>query len=266
MALDNDFTTAGFSIKTAYYLAKMSEAAYREDLSGVSVELGVPPETPVLTFGEFFGFVADLGGQFVLAFRGTDSFDTWLTDFNVIQVQDESYPGKVHRGFATALGLMWPGLKERLPAGRPVWVAGHSLGGALATLAGVRLLAEGYAVPAVYTYGSPRVGDLDFYTGYRPVNYRVVNNDDLVPHVPLETMILAVRPFGLRQFTYKHVGTLEYLDRHGKLGEGMSDWDAKKEFILTGLARTGGTPWPRTTEDHHIASYVQALATNVQAT
>ncbi len=263
MALDNDFTASGFSLKSAYYLAKVSEAAYRSDLSGVVVELGFPPETPVLMFGEYFGFVADVGGAVVLAFRGTDSFDNWLTDGNVAQVSDPAYPGKVHRGFAAALGLMWPGLKERLPAGRPVWVTGHSLGGALATLAGVRLLADGYDVPAVYTFGSPRVGDLDFYAGYRPVNYRVVNNDDLVAHIPLETMILAVRPFGLRQFTYKHVGTLEYLDRHGKLGEGMSGWDAKKEFILSGLVRAGGTPGPRAVEDHRIANYVAAIASNL---
>jgi hypothetical protein len=110
------------------------------------------------------------------------------------------------------------------------------------------------------------VGDLDFYHGYPAVGYRVVNNDDLVTHVPLETQILPVpgaNLLGLKHFTYMHVGTLEYLDRHGTLNEGMSDWEAKKDFILTGLLRSGGEPWPRAIEDHRIENYIAALKTNL---
>jgi len=42
-----------------------------------------------------------------------------------------------------------------------LWVAGHSLGAALATLAAADFAKEGYQ-PVVYTLGSPRVGDKDW--------------------------------------------------------------------------------------------------------
>ncbi len=261
--IDNDFGTKGFSILTAYYLAKASSGSYDANLDLITPDLGLPIGTGLFTFGQFFGFTADLGTAAVLAFRGTAQLEDWLTDGQARQVQNAAYPGKVHSGFADAMDVIWPGVKELLPIGRPVFVTGHSLGGALATLAAVRLLDSGCDVRAVYTFGSPRVGDLDFYDGYHPVTYRFVNNDDIVPHVPMETLLLAVRPIGFRQFTYKHVGTPRYLDRHGKLGEGASDWDSKKDLVFNGLLRNRGEPGPRATEDHRIANYIKAIATNL---
>ena len=40
-----------------------------------------------------------------------------------------------------------------------MWLCGHSLGGALVTLAAARLLREGLSPHGLYTYGHPRVGD-----------------------------------------------------------------------------------------------------------
>jgi hypothetical protein len=132
---------------------------------------------------------------------------------------------------------------------------------------------EGCNLRATYTYGSPRVGNLAFYQGYNPLTYRFVNNNDLVPHVPLEFLIAAVtlgdvdifgRPaHGLLHFTYKHVGTLKYMGRHGKLGEGMNDWDQKKEFMMKALMETGGRFEPEAVADHHIWNYVKAVGSNL---
>ena len=38
MALESDFGTPGFSVKTAYYLAKTALAAYLDDLGASGVE------------------------------------------------------------------------------------------------------------------------------------------------------------------------------------------------------------------------------------
>jgi triacylglycerol lipase len=266
MPLSNGFTTPEFSIRTAYYLASACQAAYLDELGDWVTELALGERATVFQAGQFHGFVADLENAVLVSLRGTDTIENWLTDGRIIQVEDANYPGKVHRGFADGLRDLGPALKDCLPAataGRPVWVTGHSLGGALATLAAVRLLGEDYVVRAVYTYGSPRVGDVAFYEGYRPVNSRFVNNNDLVPHVPLETLLVGVPGSGILHFVYKHVGTLKYLNRHGQLGEGMSDWDAKKEFLLGALARTGGRAEPAALADHHITSYVKAIATNL---
>jgi hypothetical protein len=69
----------------------------------------------------------------------------------------------VHAGFSRALTAAYPELKtaidEQLRDGRNLWIAGHSLGGALASLTAYWLEQEGVSVAGVYTYGSPRVGD-----------------------------------------------------------------------------------------------------------
>ena len=100
----------------------------------------------------------------------------------------------------------------------PLWVTGHSLGGAMATLASVRLTDEGYKVRAVYTYGSPRVGDRVFRDSYRLANYRFVNDNDLVPHLPF-------------RWCYKHVGKLRLVNSEGDFTEEQAAWVAKKRAL-----------------------------------
>ncbi|KAK6383039.1 hypothetical protein LTS17_003709 [Exophiala oligosperma] len=63
---------------------------------------------------------------------------------------------------------------------------GHSLGGALATLAAADLRNSGYNI-ALYTYGSPMVGNValaTFITGQSGGNYRVTHANDIVPKLP----------------------------------------------------------------------------------
>src|ERR1041385_6769520 len=102
MPVVNDFETPGFSVKTAYYLAKASQAAYLDKLGDSIVELALGEQASTFRFDQFHGFVANLQGAFVLAFRGTEDIANWLTDGHLIQIEDPDYPGKVHRGFAGA--------------------------------------------------------------------------------------------------------------------------------------------------------------------
>ena len=85
----------------------------------------------------------------------------------------------------------------------------------MATLASVRLADEGYTVRAVYTYGSPRPGDQRFQQAYQLPNYRLVHDNDLVPHLPF-------------RWCYKHVGDLKLLDEHGNIIEDSMVWKGKK--------------------------------------
>lgn len=65
--------------------------------------------------------------------------------------------GKFHRGFATALKPLWKELEADVREVAPSAVfTGHSLGGAMATLAATLVRPD-----SPITFGSPRVGDED---------------------------------------------------------------------------------------------------------
>jgi alpha-beta hydrolase superfamily lysophospholipase len=71
-----------------------------------------------------------------------------------------------------------------------VTVVGHSLGGAIASLAAAQLRNSGFSV-ALYTFGSPRIGGSkisSYISNQSGGNYRVTHWNDPVPKVPLLTM------------------------------------------------------------------------------
>ena len=71
---------------------------------------------------------------------------------------------------------------------------GHSLGAAQATIAAQRWHDQGGTVASVTTFGSPRVGSPEWVSTYDAAlgekTVAVVNQDDLVPHLPFELMVV----------------------------------------------------------------------------
>lgn len=79
--------------------------------------------------------------------------------------------------------------KEKCPREAQVYVTGHSLGGALSTLATAHIAALDLfdKPPILYTYASPRAGDeafAHFFDDQKIPCFRVANSTDVVPHVP----------------------------------------------------------------------------------
>ena len=73
------------------------------------------------------------------------------------------------------------------PAGLPIVVTGHSLGGALATLLVTDLTANTPLKPQAWTFASPNVGDAAFaarYGALSTVSWRIYNQVDVVPYFP----------------------------------------------------------------------------------
>ena len=130
-----------------------------------------------------------------------------MRNFNFLPVEWDQ-GGKVHKGFKKALDEVWNELSDYLikeQQDRKIWITGHSLGATLATLA-----ADRYAkVQGLYTFGSPRVGDIDFKNDFLANSYRFVNNNDIVTTVP---------PGDL----YPHVGELRYIDPDGCIHDNLS--------------------------------------------
>ena len=155
--------------------------------------------------------------RLVLAFKGTSSAQNVMTDLNVLKVVHEpkrkvqvtagftrklyvSQTPMVHRGF----WYSWKkgGFDERIKrlvkwyidtyhkdSDDPVelHVTGHSLGGALATLAALDLTKQFNVDTTVYTFGQPRVGNKAFATDYDATvtkHFSVAHGQDPVARVP----------------------------------------------------------------------------------
>lgn len=152
---------------------------------------------------QHFAMVVFRGTQVPAQVSPADALWDWLTELKLALV-GWSGEGAVHEGFRDALDAVWEdwtdkqgrpvqGLKsylDDLTAGpfsrRALWFAGHSQGGALATLAILR-----YGRPAgLYTFGAPCVGDEAFARSFEGFvrsagapAYRIVHATDIVPRV-----------------------------------------------------------------------------------
>eukprot|EP00656_Telonema_subtile_P037938 TRINITY_DN423_c0_g1_i2.p1 TRINITY_DN423_c0_g1~~TRINITY_DN423_c0_g1_i2.p1 ORF type:complete len:231 (-),score=38.85 TRINITY_DN423_c0_g1_i2:25-717(-) len=133
----------------------------------------------------------------IIVFMGTNAnIKTWIDD--ILACKEAPYKAEgckncsVHSGFQNT----WSGVKaqvysalDTLPAG-PLYVTGHSLGGALATLCAIDLVVEKQIVPdVVVTMGQPRVGGKNFAAFYGQNvkdHWRATHHRDPIPHLPYE--------------------------------------------------------------------------------
>lgn len=142
------------------------------------------------------GFVATHHGEHgvdmaIVSFRGTQQTRDWITNLNLTKepvdkrIQGRAQlVGHVHSGFNQAFRSVEIQIRDHLRDLRnvPLYITGHSLGGALAILATWYLHSDTLA--ACYTFGSPRVGDTGLMNHFRTPIYRIVNGADPVPFVP----------------------------------------------------------------------------------
>lgn len=131
-------------------------------------------------------------GQAFVAFRGTHDLYDVLTDLNVgVRTSHTGHP--VHQGFYYAFDSVRQDLMRfvgGLQGVTTLHCVGHSLGGAIATLAADYIRHAGtVATVRLYTFGSPRIGQ-DMFAAkcterVRSENmYRVYHKTDPVPMVP----------------------------------------------------------------------------------
>jgi hypothetical protein len=210
-----------FRIGTARAMMWMSQLAYEvrhahHKIEPVLARWGLQPlaliadgKVPGLPLSSTRGIVATGRGATIVSFAGTDpvAFANWITNFNLgARARD------VHRGFEDAIGTVWTELSSALtPAAvaRPLFIAGHSLGGALAIIAAERLLRERQVIASVYTFGAPRVGSSAFAESYNACglgdrSFRVIHGLDIVPSLPPSA------------FGFRHAGRMVVCGRGGR--------------------------------------------------
>ncbi|XWX00334.1 hypothetical protein V2A60_008354 [Cordyceps javanica] len=176
--------------------------------------------------------------EIVLSTRGSNNIRNFITDLVFLHrdcdlVKDCS----VHTGFSESWNEISAGatsaIKEGLQANPDykLVITGHSLGGAVAALAGAYLRRAGYKAE-VYTFGAPRVGNEAFalFTGSQPGGvYRMTHTDDPVPRLP--PMI----------FGYRHGGAEYWLSNGGAMQDNYQPADIKVCQGIASIACNAGT-------------------------
>lgn len=244
----------------ALALGHAAALAYEDDDKiSETLDLWGFTESRYLNKGGTQGYLATQDRLLLIAFRGTELFhlEDILTDVNLALFPGPV--GQVHFGFAEALDQVWPSFLDffyGMYQGQPIWLTGHSLGAALATLSTARIKfdpVDQVRIQGLYTFGSPRVGDDEFASAFdracKKICFRFRNNNDVVTRVPLPGI------FALR---YRHVGQLCYFDAQGNLRFGMSPWERLLDRFR-GRLNDLGKPGSDGMKDHKMSAYLERL-------
>lgn len=150
-------------------------------------------------------FMAISKKKLLIAVRGTEptKWKDWLQDAKADQIDFSSNKshGQVHKGFFKGFSFVQNEienfLKSNKISGKEIIITGHSLGGAIATLAAAWLSDHPHFKSSkimLYTYGSPRVGNKTFskYFSNKFIYFRCVNNKDMVTTLPIPGIELNV--------------------------------------------------------------------------
>jgi len=244
--------TALYQGENAVALASAARLAYNDaaSIAPTALQWGFP-RCRFIERRETQGLVMANTSAIVVAFRGTepDKLKDWMSDLDT-QFVDGPF-GRVHNGFNQALSRVWDELNacvaEFQDQGQSLWLTGHSLGAALATLAAARWREQDKPVHGLYDFGAPRVGDRmferTFDQDFCARNFRFVNNADLVTRVPLRAM------------GFSHVGTLLYFTDKGALTADSGWWDAflnRMQGRIDDLGKMGPTDLKQHSIDHYI--------------
>lgn len=254
---------AAYSDRTAALLAKVAMLAYIDwdDAAKRAVLEGtlrrgraVPFET--LSAGGTDAVVVETDKFAVVAFRGTSNRYDLLTDLNIFVRREKvgNREVRVHAGFYDAFQKIERQLHARLAQQDrtlPIFLTGHSLGGALALVAAAAYGGSdelGERIAAVYTFGAPRVGGADFPVIVKAPHYRVVNSGDVVPLVPPNWLS-----------GYRHTGTPILLKKNSNKPTKARPWSSAFLLALSSLLL-----WPfvrqlRLRQAHATALYVARL-------
>lgn len=273
-----DWDATEWGDANAYAMARLSVLAYR-DQSIVEEHLR---EAEGIQFAWFEDTKTDTQGfgctyetALILCFRGTESKRDAILDGkrNKIPFQvEDRVVGKVHEGFAEAANAIRKQVEEfvaKHSSGKRIWITGHSLGGAIATLvaAGIAHSRGPEALGGIYTFGQPRVGNGTFKRmlieklGGKPEVqrkvFRIYRCADPVAMMP--------------RFGYRHVtGQRCYISRNGALALGARPrqryWERAIAWtmVVPRILTSGGrlTELESLVSDHYSSGYLTKLRDN----
>uniref|UniRef100_A0A915PJ24 Fungal lipase-like domain-containing protein n=1 Tax=Setaria digitata TaxID=48799 RepID=A0A915PJ24_9BILA len=144
----------------------------------------------------FYILRSDIAQRFIIVFRGTIKNTQLMVEGwqSLARRKDFFGVGLVNRYFFQALNKLWPNIEPVLKDSTfkmyGITFTGHSLGGALASLAATRTVIENLRTGKqirLVTFGQPRTGDYQFalyHNAHISYSFRLINGHDIVPHLP----------------------------------------------------------------------------------
>lgn len=223
------------------------------------------------------GFTATIPEGVVVSIRGTTPPDEllkapqqvvvdWVSDAVATLAgaggSPPGFPGKVHMGFYKSFMRLWqelgPAVHAKVDAyaaahggAQPIFVTGHSKGGAITALVAWRLkLDYPAATIVVRSFAGARIGDDAFAAAYNaalPDHIRYEYDQDVVPHLPLSPdvahelgvpwLLCALLDAG--DLGYGQVGQLQYIQASGVIVGDSAGLEDARVAALIARAKTG---------------------------
>lgn len=244
-------TSQVFEINNAALAAQLITFDSQWDESAITAKLRtIGFERPTFARNEnrgVYGYVASSADVNLVHFRGTSDYLGAITDAGFISKrgngkditglitlsEDLGFRGLVHTGFYDGYLSVKNIIETHLSSqsNKPIVFVGHSMGGALATLAAARAATKQQKVQGVYTYGAPRIGNTEF-TNYLKSTlgekvYRFTRGLDIVPHMP--PVAISAQPFFesspyFANFQVAIQASISVLDyQHGYMARAIND-------------------------------------------
>ncbi|AAZ27340.1 lipase family protein [Colwellia psychrerythraea] len=225
--------------------------------------------------------LVDAGTYIILSFRGTeaDSLSDIKADAKANLAKCSVSEGQIHTGFRDSFNYIRRDVEEEINkeeySNKPLFITGHSLGGALATVA-TKFLTHKGGIAACYTFGSPRVGNDDWVNNIKSPIHRIVNAADSVTMLPPGDVPISALSFCLRFIPsigepaskylsekfgrYMHAGNMRYLTncKPGDFNDVRVLYSVSFTYRIKALI-VKSLPFGKLLSDHSISNYSKKL-------
>jgi hypothetical protein len=179
------------------------------------------------------GYIEEYDSIFI-SYRGSENIHNWLNnvEFSLINPYDFNQSIKVEKGFYTEYDYTNEYVMEKIESlsnlydTKSILITGHSAGAAMATLLTFDFILDNpnRFTLSLITFGSPRLGNINFVDYFNEFSYkfllfyyRVTHYYDIVPHLP-------------QQFLgYLHIPNEIWYDEYNRYITLCSDFNNKED-------------------------------------
>lgn len=246
----------------AYWMARLAKAVYTKKADGWpdtdKIQQDLQQEDPHFirvtpaNLNSSQGILVEHKNYFAIAFRGTDELKDWLDNFKLLP--EKILFGEFHRGFWQATNDVWKLIEDykflKNTHKKPLFLTGHSLGGAMATIAAARLIQEDHPFISCYTFGQPRTMMAEtariFNMEAKFRFFRFQNSNDIVTRIPARFM------------NYSHVGSYLYIDEDQKIYNDIGFWYRFLDAV-EGIVKDIPQQGLESIKDHDMELYLAAV-------